>query len=389
MKNALVYFTGISRTAGHIGGSEILLFLIIRELQYRGYAVTVALQSGGDIEQSASEYGIDIDADKVQVVYLDECRGLLYWLNRHLKFLWKWRLRRLGPKFDVCISCANPVDFGRSGIHFVYMLNLDALFTAYYWRDCQLGGNRIWNWLLFARDYLAACIAGVRMPSRIVRDGKEVILANSKYVKECIESYYKCYVHDEFYPPTVFETYQLPMQDGYDIACLGRISFEKRILEIVQIVSRARQISGINFKLRLAGHCPDSDYGHNVRALADKNPWIKLEGTIVGKAKAEYLASCRFAIHGCKVEAFGISVTEYLKAGLVPIVPKAGGSSEVLGLADLIYNTDEEAVDILVKLATDDGFYRKCRAQCMERGNEFSTAAYMSRQRELLDACRI
>ena len=121
MKKALVYFPAFSK---NIGGSEYLAFTIIRALQER-YDVTLATseQSAG-IAEAAKIYGVDGDWNRVETVDLRP-QGLLAKLDRHLKFVWKRRLRKLGPNFDVCISCANPVDFGRSGIHFVYMMTFD------------------------------------------------------------------------------------------------------------------------------------------------------------------------------------------------------------------------------------------------------------------------
>jgi glycosyltransferase involved in cell wall biosynthesis len=170
-----------------------------------------------------------------------------------------------------------------------------------------------------------------------------------------------------------------------DIAYIGRFEPEKRIQAIVGIVEEARKRSGVNLRLLLAGKCPDTDNGREIKALAAKYDWVRLEGTLYGAAKVAFLASCKFALHGCKVEAFGISITEYLKAGLVPVVPREGGSSEVVGLDDLVYGSDDEATEILARLATEEVFYRKCQAHCKERGKEFLAAAYMNRQKELMD----
>lgn len=387
MKAALVYFTEISKTVGHIGGSEILLFLVIKELQARGYSVTVALQSGGDVDKGSRDYGIAIDTEKIQTIHLNECGGILRCINRHLKFWWQWRLRHLGPRFDVCISCANPVDFGHPGIHFVHMLTLDERFKADFWNECTSGWKLIRNRLVFARDSIVAFLAGVRMPAKIVRDAKEVVLANSNHAKACIESYYKCKIHEAFYPPTVFEPViaKAASSSNCDIAYIGRFEPEKRVDDLVEIVRIAREKSGIDFSLRLAGKCPDTEDGNRIRDLVSCYSWVSLEGTVRGENKASFLASCRFALHGCKVEAFGISVTEYIKAGLVPIVPREGGSSEVVGLSDLVYSDNDGAANILIWLVKDEAFYCKCAKHCQERAKIFSAVAYIERQTRLLD----
>ena len=387
MKTALVYFTEISKAVGHIGGSEMLLFLIIKNLQERGYAVTVALQADGDVGGGARDYGVAIDADSIRIVYLSKCGRWLRRLNRHLKFLWMWRLKRLGKKFDLCISCANPVDFGRPGIHFVYMLTLDEKFKAYFWRDCQGWRKLTRNRLVFIRDLLVAFLAGVRMPSRMVCDVREVVLANSNYAKSCIESYYKCQIHDAFYPPTVFDPIakKASESNNFDIAYIGRFEPEKRVDDLVEIVRIAREKSGIDFRFYLAGKCPDTEDGERIRNLVSGYSWAKLEGSVSGEKKSAFLAACRFALHGCKVEAFGISVTEYIKSGIVPIVPREGGSSEIVGLNDLTYGDNDGAANILVRLVKDDCFYNKCVAHCQERARHFSAAAYAERQTRLLD----
>lgn len=400
MKTALVYFTEISKTVGHIGGSEMLLFLIIQELQRRGYYVTVALQSGGDVVAGSRDYNVSLDTAALKVVRLSEGGRFLRLVDRHLKFLWQWRLRRLGPKYDVCISCANVVDFGRPGVHFIYMLTLDEAFKEHFWKENTAFIRRVRLWCVCARDAIVKTMSGVRSVAKIVQDKGETVLSNSEFVRKCIEDYYKCKIHAAFYPPTMFEPgcavagedfsrVEACREDGMegcvDIAYIGRFEPEKRIQAIVGIVEEARKRSGMDLRLRLAGKCPDTDNGRQIKALAEKYDWVKLEGTLYGEAKAAFLASCRFAIHGCKVEAFGISVTEYLKAGLVPVVPREGGSSEVVGLNDLVYDSEDDAAEILVRLATDEVFYRKCQAHCTERGKEFSAAAYMNRQKELLD----
>ena len=388
MKTALVYFTEISRTAGHIGGSEILLFLIIQELQRRGYCVTVALQSGGDVVAGSRDYGVSIDATAQNVVQLSEGGCFLRLLDLHLKFLWQWRLRRLGPKYDVCISCANAVDFGRPGVHFIYMLTLDEAFKEHFWKENTSFIRRVRLLCVCARDAIVKAMFGVRSVSRIVRDGREVVLPNSDFARRCIDDYYGSKVHSAFYPPTVFEPSHVEQVDRVyctDIAYIGRFEPEKRIQALIDIVNKARNRSGVNLRLRLAGKCPDTDNGREIESLAEKYDWVKLEGTLYGDKKATFLASCKFAIHGCKIEAFGISITEYLKAGLVPIVPQEGGSSEVVGLDELAYGNDDEAVAVLCRLVKDRDFYDRCDKHCRERAGVFSADAYMDRQKSLLD----
>ncbi len=393
MKKVLIYFTGFSR---QIGGSEALVFLLLRELEKR-YDVTLALQHTWlDPFTAAEMYGMPLDRSRIKVVLLDKAMGLLGKIDRCFKFLGKRRLRKIGPKFDICVSCANPVDFGRPGIHFVFMLSLDNAFKAYIWKEHPKGLKWLRDKVLKFRDWFSRGLAAARRASSIVRDKREVILPNSEYAKSCIEDYYHCEVHEAFYPPTLFipkncgieghsPTHPLTQSPNLLIVSIGRLGPEKQPLEMVEIVRNARNRSGLDFKLRLVGHCSNTYLKKRLAELTAENPWLRVDDAIVGDAKAELLASCAFALHACRVEAFGISITEYLKAGIVPIVPREGGSSEVVGMDKLVYDNDDDAVNILIRLVTDKLFYEECRAHCIERSKIFSAESYLARQRMLLD----
>jgi glycosyltransferase involved in cell wall biosynthesis len=114
--------------------------------------------------------------------------------------------------------------------------------------------------------------------------------------------------------------------------------------------------------------------------------WIDFPGELFSDAKARFLASGTYAIHAMRTEAFGISVTEYLKSGLIPIVPDEGGAHEVVSDAELSFGSKEDAAKILARLVTDDEFRESKRSSCLKRAEEFSMEAYERRERELLDA---
>ena len=107
-------------------------------------------------------------------------------------------------------------------------------------------------------------------------------------------------------------------------------------------------------------------------------------GERYGKDKEEFLLSGSYALHAERLEAFGISVTEYLKAGNIAIVPDEGGSSEVVDSPALSYHTDDEAAAILSRLLTDTAFRESQRQHCARRAAFFSARAYAQRQELLL-----
>ena len=121
--------------------------------------------------------------------------------------------------------------------------------------------------------------------------------------------------------------------------------------------------------------------------MARERDWLKFVGAVYGDEKERFLLSGSFALHAERIEAFGISVAEYLVAGLIPVVPDEGGTPEVVGSPALAYHADEDAVRILARLVTDRAFRDEQRRLCAERARTFTRAAYRTRQRELL--CRI
>ena len=96
------------------------------------------------------------------------------------------------------------------------------------------------------------------------------------------------------------------------------------------------------------------------------------------------MLSATDALHAERDEAFGISVTEYLKAGLIPIVPDEGGTPEIVDSPALTYRTNEDAAQILAHLLSDAGFRENRRRHCVERAKLFSREAYLERQGKLL-----
>ena len=74
-------------------------------------------------------------------------------------------------------------------------------------------------------------------------------------------------------------------------------------------------------------------------------------GDIVdGKRKAELLTSCRYALHTCNHEAFGITVAEFVKAGCIPFIPDTGGQTEIVPYPELQFRTEQEAIEKIVSV---------------------------------------
>ena len=90
-------------------------------------------------------------------------------------------------------------------------------------------------------------------------------------------------------------------------------------------------------------------------------------------------------MHARRDEEFGIAVTEYLKAGLISVVPDEGGSCEVVDKPELSYSSNEDAASKLARLLTDDAFAKAMREHCRSRALTFSRSEYEKRESGILE----
>lgn len=384
MKKVLIYYRYFGST---LGGGEYLPLTFIAELQ-KNCDVTLALEWTENVERAIRMFEIPVDFARLKIVQV-----MPKWFHstRNGFFLSYYRfrqLRRLAKNADVCISLANIMDFGRPAHHFLITIDMgDEAFSDF------LAGRspRTTHHTLpkrirrFLMDQCLRPLLGMRTKRSIICDPKEHIYPNSFFAGNLLNRFYGAYNGTVFYPPTIFDFSQKDVpRDPLQVVYLGRISPAKRVADIIEIVEQARAISGADIRLTLAGHSGKAAFMEKLLKLTEGKSWIRLPGEMFGEEKERFLLSGTYAIHAMRTEAFGISITEYLKAGLIPIVPDEGGACEVVGNRELVFHTNEDAANILVKLLNDPGFRERQRSLCKERAKAFSRAAYLERQHTAL-----
>ena len=384
MKKVLLYYN----FSFSFGGGELLPLSFISELQHT-CDLTVALDKADGLGQSAALYDIGIDPSAIHV---EQVMPKGYSIRRHNAILSLHRsraLKRLARNADICISLSNITDFGKPGHHFINMLAFgDDAFTAFVHSKAgsASGGVLARAKRVFSNAILRP-ILGMRSKRSLICDRREHIYPNSRYVEGLMTAFYGPFNSAVFYPPTLFEprSPESVERDPLRIVYIGRIVPEKRITDLIGIVERARAATGLELTFHLAGRLDQTPaYGERLAAMARERDWLKFVGAVYGDEKERFLMSGSFALHAERVEAFGISVAEYLVAGLIPVVPDEGGTPEVVGSPALAYHTDEDAARILARLATDRAFRDGQRRLCAERARTFTREAYRTRQRELL-----
>jgi len=386
MKKVLVYYTSLT---DKLGGGDFLPLLLVAELQ-KSCDVTLALNWKSDVGQAARTLEVSLDMSRLKLAILKPRIGILQKIDSILPVFTTWGLKKLAKNVDVCISTANPVDFGRPSHHFVYVLRRfgDNAFHDYL-RHAACGRRMR---TLFQRVKTAFAEAvlrpllGVRSTRRILADPRERIYSTSRYVQNAIGSFYGRFNGVVFYPPVTFTPKETGTpRDPLKTVYLGQLFPYKRIEEVIEIVEKARKISGAELTLAIAGPMRDTPYVAMLKRLAAEREWLSMPGSVYGDAKSAFLMSASFAVHAERDEAFGISVTEYLKAGIVPIVPDEGGTPEIVASDDLAYRDCDGAAAILARLATDSGFRNAAKWHCAARAQAFSMKDYFRRQKELLD----
>lgn len=384
MKKVLLYYSfGFA-----LGGGDYLPLAFIAALQ-ESCDLTVAVDLACNVEHTAKTFGFDIDMSRLKVVQVTPPD---YNPRKHTIILSFYRfrqLKRLARNADVCISTASIMDFGKPSHQFINMIAFgDDDFTAYV-RNPAAPARRGTKARIkrFLSDSILRPLLGMRSKRSIICNPREHIYPNSIFVEQFMKTFYGPFNSTVFYPPTLLEPQPgaAAERDPLKVVYIGRIIPEKRIEDLIGIVEKARAITAMDVKFHVAGRLDQTpSYGRKLSGMAQEREWLKFTGALYGNEKTRFLQSGSYAIHAERIEAFGISVVEYLQSGNITIVPDEGGTPEIVDSPALAYHTDDEAAQILARLLTDAEFRERQRTHCAERARVFSREAYLKRQDELL-----
>ena len=290
-------------------------------------------------------------------------------------------------KNDLCVSFRNFGFFGVPGVHFIVDIQALEPFGIkrpryQHWKPpAKISAKTLARGAARQSLKLLLSFAGLlgfkRRFRKKVRTSGDRVISNSRW----IAGYFKKYnLHtDVVYPPVTARFPEVPFQERQlDFACVGRICPLKRIESIISILDSVRKQTGFPITLRIVGQFSSGNmYGEVIREMAARRDWIKMEGELLGQDKENLLLKCKYAIHACEIEAFGISVAEYIKAGCIPFVPSKGGSAEIVGLDKLCYRDPGDAVTKIIDfLNKDDEQQIAVQKFMIKRGRQFSTGLF-------------
>ena len=159
------------------------------------------------------------------------------------------------------------------------------------------------------------------------------------------------------------------------VLVLGRIAREKEIEVCVDIVESARRADP-GLRLSIVGPSSDSKYLEEIRGRIKGRPWAEILPPVTGRAKEALLASSKWGLSACRVEAFGLATAEMASAGMVTLVPRGSGQAEIVTDERLHFSTRREAANLLVSLTGDVSLATTLAARCRSINGEFASGRF-------------
>jgi glycosyltransferase involved in cell wall biosynthesis len=269
--------------------------------------------------------------------------------------------------FDLVVSTTNEIDVGVRAIQYVHYP------WAYY--PSPDSEYRWYDLVPLARLYRA-------MADRVTGTShagiaRNVTLANSEWTARRFRQWYGGEAR-VLYPPVPVNLPPLPWAQRDDtFACIGRISAEKNIIGVIDILGEVRR-RGHPVSLMICGQQDSVTYERRVRAAAAGRDWISLGLDLTRAQLLARVGRCRFGIHGMVGEHFGIAVAEMVRLGCVCFAPAEGGPAEILGGdAALLFTSPEDAVTKICRLLESADALDKCRARLEECARLLSAERFM------------
>ena len=295
----------------------------------------------------ADRFGADVDGVRVRMppgatALARALSGLAPWVGPQLAFR-SVLLRRFflphAPEFDLAVSTANELSLPLPSVQYVHypQFHLDRLPDADPGRP-----NRLWSRL-----------AG---PTRADLAGGTVLLANSSWTAGVVAEVYGTRP-DVLHPPVDPISCEGTWSDREDgVVAVGRLAPDKRALDAVAVVDGVRE-RGHDLHLHLVGAAPRAyrRYAERVRAAADERPYVHLERDVSRARLERLLCAHKYGLNLKTEEHFGMSVAEYVAAGMVAFAPDGGGQRDVLdGRQDRLFDSLEGAIELVARAVEAD-----------------------------------
>jgi len=281
--------------------------------------------------------------------------------------------KRCSRDFDVCISAMNPLDFGVRGIHFLADLGWLRFFPpsadglVEFDRSQPMSLRNIYHRLCSRLDD--------RSGRNLLQD--DLLVSNSSWVASILSEL--AVESQVIFPPVPIATSASNWDDRcQDFVWIGRIAPSKRVESAINIIRLVRE-AGVKCKLHIVGNALDKEYAASIHKLAQAvGDWVTLKGPLYGAEKTRYLENFQYALHTRADEPFGITVAELVKSGCIVFGPNSAGSAEILGRENLLFSTEREAADKILRVIRNPRLIEESIRHLQERAKCFSTGTFQS-----------
>jgi glycosyltransferase involved in cell wall biosynthesis len=194
-------------------------------------------------------------------------------------------------------------------------------------------------------------------PTRAELAGPGVtLLANSSWTADVVEDVYGTRP-EVLHPPVDPIPCERAWSDREEgLVAVGRLAPDKRVLDAVAVVDAVRE-RGHDVHLHVVGAAPRAyrRYAGRVAAAARERPYVSLERDVSRDRLERLLCSHKYGLNLKVEEHFGMSVAEYVAAGMVAFAPDGGGQRDVLdGRQDRLFDSVEEAADLVARAIEAD-----------------------------------
>lgn len=374
----------IGHDALGIGGSEALVLWGLTALRGMG-ELTLLTAAPVELDRLNRHYGTDLRPGDFRVSMAPRWRNRLLGHGGALRRgLFQRHVLEVARHFDLCISGYNFTDFGKPALQFVGDFLFDDALRGEFDPSPPGARSLVYDRPLIRRSYLAFTRwVGGRSGYAGADDW---IIANSRWTAEVLRARRGIACRGVLYPPVVCPPAAVPWEQRDDtFVCLGRVSHEKRIERVIEIVRRVRA-RGHDVNLVVVGPVGHDAYGQLIARLArESGGWCRAVGGKSGHDKFNLLSRCRWALHGRRGEAFGIAVAEQVLSGCLPFVPDDAGPAEIVGDPALCYHDETDAVEKIDAVLRDRHRQARLRAHLAMQADRFGTRVFVPAFRRLVE----
>jgi glycosyltransferase involved in cell wall biosynthesis len=181
------------------------------------------------------------------------------------------------------------------------------------------------------------------------------------------------------YPPAAGDFIDTPWDERRDaFASMGRLVSIKRQDLLIETLALVRR-EWPRLELHICGSGAPSPYLRRVEELAARHgPWVHIHRDLPRKDWIGLLSRCRYGIHACIDEHFGMAPAEMARAGCIPFVHASGGQVEIAeGDERLCFTTAADAVAKILAVMRDAGLQQALRSEVYRGSERFAPAAFI------------